>query len=101
MEALSERDRRMLDFEREAWMLVRPKDVEIRERFGISPSSYYKSLSVLVERRAAFDYDPLTVLRLRRQRELRRRQRHEGAGSGPGRRSPGGSGQAFGKPRSR
>lgn len=72
----------MLDLERLAWTLPTSKEVEVRERFGISPSSYYKALAVLVERPAAYAYDPLTVLRVRRQRSRRRRTRFEGPRAG-------------------
>jgi len=68
----------MLDFEREWWTLPGPKESQIRVLFGTSGTTYYRSLSGLIERRAAFEYDPLTVLRLRRQRDDRRRTRAEG-----------------------
>ena len=73
----------MLDLEREAWTLATSKESEIRERFGISASSYYKAVAGLVERPAAFEYDPLTVLRVRKQRDLRRRSRYEGKQADP------------------
>jgi hypothetical protein len=76
---LTDRETRIIDLEREAFMLARPKEIEIRERFGISPSSYYKLVAGLIERPDAFSYDPMTVLRLRKTRDQRRRQRMAGS----------------------
>jgi Protein of unknown function (DUF3263) len=75
---LNDREMSILDFEREWWMLPGPKESQIRVRFGTSGTTYYRVLAALIERRAAFAYDPLTVMRLRRQRDERRRVRVEG-----------------------
>ena len=75
---LTERERTMLDFERDWWTLPGPKDSQIRVRFGTSGTTYYRCLGTLIEQRAAYEYDPLTVMRLRRQRDERRRTRVEG-----------------------
>ena len=85
MDTLSAREVAMLDFERECSLLPGPKEPTIRERFAVSSTTYYRSLSALITRRAAYDHDPLTVLRLRRLREQRRRTRIEGnrAPAGP------------------
>jgi hypothetical protein len=80
---LTERERAILDFEREWWMLPGPKDAAIRDRFAMSPSSYYRTLSALIEHGGARQYDPLTVKRLRRQRDERRRVRIEGRRADP------------------
>jgi hypothetical protein len=80
----TERDREMLDFERDWWRLPGRKTVEIRARFGVSTSSYYRSLHLLVDRPDAYDYDPLTVKRLRKRREQVRRERIEGRRADPG-----------------
>jgi hypothetical protein len=75
---LTDRERAVLDFEREWWQLPGPKESQIRVRFGTSGTTYYRMLSALIELRSAFDYDPLTVMRLRHQRNERRRTRVEG-----------------------
>jgi hypothetical protein len=81
---LSDHERALIDFEREWWQLAVRKDAEIRSRFSISPSSYYRSLHALVDRAAALSYDPLTILRLRKRREQARRDRVEGRRADPG-----------------
>ena len=65
----------MLDFEREWWLLDGRKDDQIRARFRVSPSSYYRALQALLERDVAYEYDPLSVKRLRRRRDRRREVR--------------------------
>ena len=65
----------MIDFERECVLISGPKDLQIRTRFTVSPTTYYRTLSALIARREAYDHDPLTVLRLRRSREQRRKVR--------------------------
>jgi hypothetical protein len=80
---LTARERAILDFEREWWMLPGPKDAAIRDRFDMAPSSYYRAVNALVERPGALLYDPLTVKRLRRQRDERRRVRIEGRRADP------------------
>jgi DNA-binding MarR family transcriptional regulator len=81
---LTPRELAMLDFEREWWRCEGRKEDQIRERFGLSPSSYYRALQGLIEMDAACAYDPLTVKRLRRQRDQRRRVRLEGRRADPG-----------------
>ncbi len=81
---LSAAERAMLDFERESWTFGAPKESSIRARLGISPTTYYRTIGALIDMRAAYDYDPLTVARLRRQREDRRRVRVEGRRADPG-----------------
>ena len=80
---LTPRERDIIDFEREWWMVPGPKDAAIRSRFDISPSSYYRALASLIEHQGASAYDPLTVKRLRRQRDERRRLRIEGRRADP------------------
>ena len=80
---LTYRERAMLDFEREWWQLPGRKNVEIRARFAMSASSYYRALNVLVERPESLDYDPLNVRRLRKRREQARRERIEGRHADP------------------
>jgi len=70
---LSVHERAILDFERSWWCFPGPKESAIRARLGVSTSHYYRVLGELMDKPAAFDYDPLTVKRLRRSREVRRR----------------------------
>ena len=80
--ALSERDRAILDFERSWWAEPGPKEVTIRDRFGLSPTRYYQVLNELLDSSEAIEYDPLVVRRLRRLRDRRRRARFEGRSAG-------------------
>jgi hypothetical protein len=76
--ALDERERALLDFEREAWKLGTPKERAIRERFGFSSARYHQLMNRLIDRPEALAYDPMLVRRLRRIREARRRKRVAG-----------------------
>ncbi|HEY3832171.1 MAG TPA: DUF3263 domain-containing protein [Acidimicrobiia bacterium] len=82
---LSASERAMLDFERESWTFGAPKETSIRAKLGCSPTTYYRTIGAVIDTRAAYDYDPLTVARLRRQRDDRRRMRVEGRRADPGR----------------
>ena len=82
---LSERDAAILDLERTAWTLPGRKEALVKA-LGLSPSTYYKALSTLLDDPEALAYDPLVVRRLRRVRDQRRRARYEGrSADGPGR----------------
>jgi hypothetical protein len=70
-----DRWREILDFERTWWQLSVPKELALRERFGISPARYYQLLNRLIELPEALEYDPMLVRRLRRLREMRRKKR--------------------------
>jgi hypothetical protein len=72
---LDDRERQILDFERDAWRLQISKERAIRERFGISTTRYHQLLHRIVDRPEALAYDPMLVRRLRRIREIRRRRR--------------------------
>ncbi|GAA3759138.1 DUF3263 domain-containing protein [Salinactinospora qingdaonensis] len=72
---LSERDQRILAFERQWWKLEGSKEQAIRDHFGFSPTRYYQLLNGLVERPEALAFDPMTVKRIRRMRADRRRRR--------------------------
>ena len=72
---LDEREREILDFERESWRLQVAKERAIRERFGISATRYHQLLRRIVDRPEALAYDPMLVRRLRRLREIRRKRR--------------------------
>lgn len=67
--------REILDFERSITRAPAPKDLAVRERFGMSPARYYQVLNRLIDRPEALEYDPMLVRRLRRLREERRRKR--------------------------
>jgi hypothetical protein len=82
--ALTARDCEMLDFEREWWRLSGRKASEIRVRFAMSTSTYYRTLHALLDLPEAYSYDPLTVKRLLRRREQARRDRIEGRRADPG-----------------
>ena len=72
---LDEREREILDFERESWRLQVAKERAIRERCGISATRYHQLLRRIVDRPEALAYDPMLVRRLRRLREIRRKRR--------------------------
>jgi hypothetical protein len=76
--ALEQRDRDLLDFEREAWKLRLPKERAIRERFGFSSARYHQLMNRVIDRPEALIYDPMLVRRLRRIRDARRRKRSAG-----------------------
>jgi hypothetical protein len=82
--ALSDRERAILDFERGWWTRPGPKEAAIRAELGVSATRYYEILRSLVDRPEAFEYDPLTVSRVRRERDRRRRERIEGTWADPG-----------------
>jgi Protein of unknown function (DUF3263) len=79
---LSERERSILDFERTWWTEPGPKELAIRTRFALSPTTYYRALAELIDSPEADAYDPLVVRRLRRLRDRRRRARFEGRSAG-------------------
>ncbi|MDA8369261.1 MAG: DUF3263 domain-containing protein [Nocardiopsaceae bacterium] len=72
---LTDREQRILIFERQWWKFEGSKEQAIREEFGLSPTRYYQLLNGLVDRPEALAFDPMTIKRLRRLRADRRRQR--------------------------
>ncbi len=72
---LDQRERDILDFERDWWRSAVPKERAIRDRFGVSSARYHQVLGGLLDRPEALAYDPMLVRRLRRIRETRRRKR--------------------------
>lgn len=72
---LSDRDARILAFEREWWRHGGAKEGAIRTRFGMNVTEYFQVLNVLIESDAAFVHDPMLVKRLRRMRDARQRGR--------------------------
>ncbi len=74
---LSERDRRILAFERQWWKYAGAKEQAIRELFDMSATRYYQLLNILIDRPEALECDPMLVKRLRRMRSQRQRRRAE------------------------
>jgi hypothetical protein len=74
-ENLSERDRALLDFERQWWRYAGSKEQAIRDLFDMSSTRYYQMLNALIDRPEAVEYDPMLVKRLRRLRSTRQKQR--------------------------
>ena len=72
---LSERDRRIIDFERQWWKYAGSKETAIKELFDMSSTRYYQVLNALIDLPAALEHDPMLVKRLRRQRATRQRAR--------------------------
>ncbi len=72
---LSERDREILNFERQWWKYAGAKEQAVREKFDMSSTRYYQVLNALIDRPEAIAFDPLLVRRLRRLRAARQRAR--------------------------
>jgi hypothetical protein len=72
---LGERDREVLEFERQWWKYAGAKETAIRESFDMSATRYYQVLNALIDRPEALVEDPLLVRRLRRMRAERQRAR--------------------------
>jgi hypothetical protein len=72
---LSERDREIIDFERQWWKYAGAKEQAVREKFDMSSTRYYQVLNALIDRPEALAFDPLLVRRLRRLRAARQRAR--------------------------
>ncbi len=73
--ALSDRDQRILAFERLWWKYAGAKEQAVREQFAMSATRYYQVLNALIDKPEALAFDPLLVKRLRRLRAARQRQR--------------------------
>jgi hypothetical protein len=72
---LSDRDREILEFERQWWKYAGAKEQAVREKFDMSATRYYQVLNALIDKPEALAADPLLVRRLRRLRAARQRQR--------------------------
>jgi len=72
---LSDRDRRILEFERQWWKYAGAKEQAIRDLFDMSGTRYYQLLNGLIDSPAALAFDPMLVKRLRRMRAARQRAR--------------------------
>jgi len=74
-DGLTDRDRRMLEFEQQWWRYPGAKEDAIRAEFGMSPTRYYQALNALIESPVALAADPVLVRRLLRLRDQRRAAR--------------------------
>ncbi|MEU9829539.1 DUF3263 domain-containing protein [Micromonospora chersina] len=72
---LTERERRILAFERQWWKHAGAKEQAIRDTFGLSATRYYQLLNALLDQPAALAAEPVLVGRLRRLRSSRARNR--------------------------
>jgi hypothetical protein len=75
MSGLSERDMRILAFERRGWRSSGVKEQAISEALGIPATRYYQLLNELIDKPEALAFDPALVKRLRAQRSRRQRIR--------------------------
>ncbi len=72
---LSDRDRGILEFERQWWKYSGAKEEAIRELFDMSATRYYQLINNLIDTPEAMEYDPMLVKRLRRLRSSRQQAR--------------------------
>lgn len=72
---LTDRDRKVLEFERQWWKYAGAKEQAIRDLFDMSSTRYYQLLNQLIDDPAALAFDPMLVKRLRRLRAARQRAR--------------------------
>lgn len=72
---LTDRDRAILEFERQWWKYAGAKESAIRELFDLTPPRYYQLLNDIIDRDSALEFDAMLVKRLRRLRESRQRAR--------------------------
>ena len=75
MPSLSERDMRLLSFERGTWRTPGAKEQAIADVLGITATRYYQLLNELIDNAEALKFDPVLVKRLRSQRSRRQRIR--------------------------
>ena len=73
--ALSDRDAKILNFERQWWKYAGAKEDAVRELFALSSTEYYQVLNAIIDRPEALVHDPMLVKRLRRMRSTRQRGR--------------------------
>jgi hypothetical protein len=74
-EKLSDRDRLVLEFERQWWKHEGSKEAAIRDLFDMSSTKYYQILNALIDSQSALEFDPMLVKRLRRMRAERQKAR--------------------------
>ena len=73
--SLSQRDRQILEFERQWWKYAGAKEQANRELFDMSATRYYQIINALIDNPDALAFDPMLVKRLRRMRAARQRAR--------------------------
>ena len=73
MQSLSDRERAILEFEKQWWRFEGAKQEAIREQFHLSPTRYYQVLNGLLDKPDALRTEPVVVRRLQRQRQARRK----------------------------
>jgi hypothetical protein len=84
---LSERDQRILEFERQWWRNTGAKEEAIRAEFSLSAARYYQLLNAVIDLPDAVRADPMLINRLQRAREERSQMRAARGFRSPG---PGG-----------
>jgi hypothetical protein len=72
---LSERDRAVIEFERQWWKYAGAKEQAIKDLFDMSATRYYQVLNSLIDNPLALAHDPMLVKRLRRMRATRQKAR--------------------------
>lgn len=77
---LSDRDKRILDFERQWWKHGGAKEEAIRQEFDLSAARYYQLLRSLIRSPHALVHDPMLIKRLQRMRDARANARQHGEG---------------------
>jgi Protein of unknown function (DUF3263) len=75
MSGLSERDLRILAFERRGWRSPGAKEQAISDVLDLPATRYYQLLNELIDKPEALAADPVLVKRLRAQRARRQRIR--------------------------
>ena len=82
MENLTDVERQILDFERQWWKYAGAKEQAIRDNFGMSATTYFQQLNLLIDRPEALMAEPMLVKRLRRLRGTRQRTRSDARRTG-------------------
>jgi hypothetical protein len=72
---LSDRDRQIIEFERQWWKYAGAKEQAIKDLFDMSATRYYQVLNQLIDSPVALAHDPMLVKRLRRMRAQRQKSR--------------------------
>ena len=68
---LTERERSILDFERQWWRHAGAKEEAIRSQFSLPAARYYQLLNAVIDTPEALRHDPMLVRRLLRARDAR------------------------------
>ena len=74
-EELSERDRAIIEFERQWWKYAGAKEQAVKDLFDMSATRYYQVLNTLIDNPVALAHDPMLIKRLRRMRASRQKAR--------------------------